>query len=147
MHWECELINWFISWLVCWVIDCLSLYWFGIGGVDFWCAQGIRGFDVRCMVVVVRLWMEPKVDFSDSFFLRWLLFMHKNEMDFMIFFLPRHVLRSGELLPAYLTGILIVVLLGPGTVQRSDVTFDWYSSFFIFAYNCKSLLSFKGGGG
>ena len=29
------------------------------------------------------------------------------------FFLPRHVLWSGELLPAYLTGIFIVVLLGP----------------------------------
>ena len=52
------------------------------------------------------------MDFSDSFFYD--DFMHKNEMDFMIFFLPRHVLRSGELLPAYLTGIFIVVLLGPG---------------------------------
>ena len=41
---------------------------------DFWCTQGIRGFDVRWMVVVVRIWMEPKVDFSDSFFFTMIAF-------------------------------------------------------------------------
>ena len=81
MNWEGELINWFIDWL----IDCSSLYWYGIGGVDFWCVQGIGGFNIWWMVVVVRvrIWMEPKVDLSDSFFTIVIiarLFVHKNEM-------------------------------------------------------------------